>query len=372
MKHFIIILLIFFGPKFGFLDFSFFTSLFVIILNINKLRGLNKITFFFPLLTIVLIICLTLLSNIFSLSDFDLSIILRYFRAFVGFFAASIISFNLTSKKLINTIQLLLILNSIIVILQVIFPFLHDSMATITGYDKKYLPFRGYGLTNGYDIAGLFTTIGLLLSVKFPIFKKKLSKLIINLIFIISAVFISRLTASFVLLITLWLLYNKHKLILPILSFILLFMFYLDSFNLYTQLIHYFNLISSIDISQSYSSSSVDILKDMFIIPDDTLGLFLGNGSNPFYVDIGYIKIIFMHGLVGLILIISFYLRLYSTLRLTDRVIFNNIFLWIVFLTFMFNFKNLFFLSRGIFELTMMFYFTILAYKNENKKRIFA
>ena len=114
MKHFIIILLIIFGPKYGFLDLSFFTSLFVIILNINKLRGLNKMTFYFPLLTIVLIVCLTLFSNIFSLSDFDLSIILRYFRAFVGFVAAFVISLNLTRKKLINTIQLLLILNSIL------------------------------------------------------------------------------------------------------------------------------------------------------------------------------------------------------------------------------------------------------------------
>ena len=110
----------------------------------------------------------------------------------------------------------------------------------------------------------------------------------------------------------------------------------------------------------------------MFIIPDDTLSLFLGDGSNPFYVDIGYIKIIFMHGLVGLILIISFYFGLYSTVRLTDRVVFNNLFLWIIFLTFMFNFKNLFLFSRGIFEITIMFYFTILNYKNENKKRIFS
>lgn len=372
MKNFILILLIVFGPKYGFLDLSFFTSLFVIILNFNKLRRLNKINFFLPLLSILLIVIITLLSNIFSLSDFDLNIIFRYFRSIVGFVAAYVISLNLTPKKLINIIQLLLILNSIIVILQILFPSLHDSMAIITGYNKKYIPFRGFGLTNGYDIAGLFTTIGLLLSVKFPIFKKNLSKLIVNLIFIVSAVFISRLTALFVLLITLWLLFNKHKLILPILSFILSIMLYLDSFNLYTQLIHYYDIFSSIDITQSYSSSSVDLLKSMFIIPDDTLSLFLGDGSNPFYVDIGYIKIIFMHGLVGLILIISFYFGLYSTVRLTDRVVFNNLFLWIIFLTFMFNFKNLFFFSRGIFEITIMFYLTILNYKNENKKRIFS
>ena len=371
MKYFIIILLIVFGPKFGFLDLSFFTSFFVIILNFKRLRSLNKITFFFPLLLILLIITITSLSNIFSISDFDSSIILRYFRALVGFFAAYVISSNLTRKKLINTIQLLLILNSIIVILQILFPVLHDSMAIFTGYNKKYIPFRGFGLTNGYDIAGLFTTIGLLISIKFPIFNKKLSKLIINLIFIVSAVFISRLTTFSVLLITLWLLFNKYKLILPILSFVLFFTLYLDFFNLHTQLIHYYDLLLSVDITQSYSSSSVDLLRSMFIIPDDTLSLFLGDGSNPFYVDIGYVKIIFMHGLVGLIVIISFYLGLYSIVRSADRVVFKNLFLWIIFLTFIFNFKNLFFFSRGIFEITMMFYFTILIYKNENKKRIF-
>jgi hypothetical protein len=243
-----------------------------------------------------------------------------------------------------------LLLNVFIVYIQTFFPSSKNLFRNITGYDKGILLLRSFGLYSSYDACGLNICIGMVFWGILYYYYRKIIYILFFFITFFSTALVSRYSMFVAAVIFLFLLIRilsinkikKEVLIQNILiSIIALFM----GFSFYV----YVTPILRSDTSVGgYHTGSIDALFDtMLFLPDDIFSIFIGEGIDPLS-DIGYVKYIFIFGLVGLIMILYLYIYCIVYLRKIIRKLSVplkeiHIIYWILFflmlLIFVFNYK---------------------------------
>ena len=120
----------------------------------------------------------------------------------------------------------------------------------------------------------------------------------------------------------------------------------------------------------------------MWKIPDTITGFIFGTGALPLRSDIGYVKVLFMAGIVGVVMLVIFYIYMISVIKsksnsnIKYQQEYNNPTIIniskairiIVALIFLLNFKALFLFARNIHELIIILFFAFLA--DINKERL--
>lgn len=291
---------------------------------------------------------------------------LRYIRSIISFLLLIIIFRGTNNpRKILFLILLSLSLHSLAIYLSSISHSIQNYLAIV--YNTRPVLNRYAGLTAGYDIAGFLTLVGFFLS--FILFKQKKTNVFrfLMIFFLGSALFTSRTTSILAILIVLFLIlkglydsrFNFKSLIL---STIIITIF---SAVLYKYVIP--TLVATIELGildsfselgnenavLSYSKDNpFDLLKNFIVLPDTLSGLVFGINQFP-KSDSGYIQIINTIGVIGLLLIISFYLILS---RFFKKTIISKIGQFIIILTFILSIKNQYFFTRGVFELLIILF----------------
>lgn len=342
--HMIIFLLVF-GPKFGFLDISLLSSS-LIILTLGFKKSLNYKLILHPLLIILSLIIVYLSINSFRIDEEILYPIFRLVRAGFSCFSIYLITIKFQEADFEKILINLIVINSLFVILQVIFPDLQALYGSISGFDKGGVPLRGFGFTSGYDTSGIISLIGLSLISGKKNFSKS-DRLFFGIIFI-SLFFISRLTLSIGVLILIYLTYKKKAAIIFLITCIIF------SNVLFELLDPVISVLNEINFRNSYNPQSGSILSKMFFFPETSFELMFGTGRDVLDSDVGYIKIIFMYGVVGLLMAFIFYINILRQTYLNYNNKKSIIFICAIFL--IFNIKGLFLFSRSIHEILFLFY----------------
>jgi len=221
--------------------------------------------------------------------------------------------------------------------------------------------------------------------------------IIFSFIFFVSVFFVSRMNMVFMFVVMIfsirsWFTRGKiNRLTKLVISSMLIVSSYVFVKLVYPILYYTVPLINQYFISTniktqnysiSYGSGSQAYLLDiMWKIPESITGFIFGTGALPVRSDIGYVKVLFMTGIIGILILIFYYGYIIRALKrkliIIDKYRLNtydsyikNIpksFIVIISLLFLYNFKNLFLFSRTFHELIIILFFTFLADVNRPK-----
>jgi len=375
-----------YGRKISFIDLSIIVGiggiffLFVIKKNIffpKAAISLPIILFFILLYSIIIF---------YSYTDSSTYFIFRNLRALFStiliiFFVSN---FPVSVRAKYDLLVLALLLHSLVIILGTIFPELKPYMYDFLGFSKRIYDYRSIGLASGYDTSGAFVLFGMILSYFRFIYQKNMFYNVAFICFAVSIFFTSRINMILcvILLVTFTIIAIRNNKALDAIKYlIILLVIFLPIFVLIT---------NSIVLSDG-SFKTIEIKHLSFIVENyrttypqtdffqtfahhydftDAKTLFFGSGFEP-QMDPGYTKIIYMNGILGLILIMLFFLfycriiwiinkeinSLNQVNTSKDYFIANSVFysaLFFIPLIFFHNFKILFFLTRGIHEFTII------------------
>jgi hypothetical protein len=253
----------------------------------------------------------------------------------------------------------------------------------ISGYDKDLRAFRVSGLVAGFDIAGIFSLITTY--VLYELIKIKPRGIYYFMFFLsyFSIFFTSRTNSIYAILIAVIFFYNfiknfklNPKYIFSLVIFFSSFIFILSRFVLPILIDSWnldivFEVADRPDIYESgYSKNDpLSILQSFIIIPETITGLIFGTSFDPPDSDSGYIKVINIIGILGLVTSILSYISTYILSNLNNYIynpqtkLLKRVIFFILLTTFIASVKNQYFFTRGIFEL---FIIAILLLKSQN------
>jgi hypothetical protein len=371
-----------FFPKIGLIDLSLiglFIGIFYLIIhrrNIFINKYLFKLTLF-----LLFILCYSLIILLFNSEQDDAFFsVLRIARSLILFLFFSILFSNvhIEEKSFLKVILFILAINSLFIILEVVNINFQMVMAGIVGYNKPPFPFRGFGLTAGFEIAGLLSLTGLLLVYTLIYFDKKIT--IINtlylILFFISVVFTSRtfivLSALLNFAALLFFVINgsfKLKFFATTILFLFTTLFVAYALPLLIATLNAFGYgftdVNLNDFSDSYNIHQTNVYSDLLIYPDTTIkSIFFGNSNSPIS-DYGYLMMWHMNGIIGLLLVFLFFV--YLNWKLPNKISFvplKIIFYFYFILLLLINIKILIVLGRISNDLLWIFVAYILSKKN--------
>lgn len=318
-------------------------------------------------------------------SDLNLYFVSRSARAMLTFVFVTTFMYQVSKRGIITTdifkkaLLMALTLNGISVLIQGFIPITQPFFAEITLFDKSVYPFKGFGLTAGFDTAGLITAYSALIAIFFYLKHKERLYLLIAIINFLATFLTSRTPMVFlivVLFISLFILpkfgVKISSFILPISAIFTLGIFILLPLLLSTIGIELPNGLSDFLIVISFLSPQylaafafyedpLAIVSNEFITPNGSEFLFGTAGQSQ--GDPGYIHLIWLGGLIFLILTILFYsrmLRVRKVFKLSKANIFFSsdelhVFKILIYLHLLmmivFNLKHFFFFTRGFHDI---------------------
>jgi hypothetical protein len=368
---------------------SSFGTIIPIILNVlvlsffflsrQKISLLNKYQINTILFSLI-IVGATLISSISNL-HFSSYVWGRNIRITISLILFALIANNflykIKSKEIIISLIITLLINVIVVYIEMIFPSIKDFLYKIFDTEKelKELKFRAFGLFTSFDACGL--SICVLMSILIAL-NNKIKKNVIIPLFIfsyLSIFFVSRTTmivGSILLLIFIKVIYKKNKFLL---YFVILPFLALVAYKAYYYLSNLINN-NTIILNESYGDSYEVLTKKMLFFPENFYSLLIGTGESMASSDIGYVKIIFMSGITGLLLIIALYnytlfdLKKFCNFEDSNKRIYN-FFLLFYLLLLIYNYKLLLLYSRTCSDLYFLLIFSFEAryrylYKRNN------
>ncbi|MDX2505425.1 MAG: hypothetical protein QNL62_13250 [Gammaproteobacteria bacterium] len=389
---FIIIFLSLFGPKIaGVVDLSVVGGLF----------GLAFLLFFKKVLVCrEYVVVVTFVSAVafysmlvVSFNGFeDIHPILRHFRALIStallglFFYNLAINSVLSSVKLTNILIAVLLVNAIVIIASIFIPEIKSYLAGLYGFNKKFVALRSFGLTAGYDTAGYLCIFGAIFSFARAYYKTGISYSIIALVFIVAAIFTSRsammLAATLITgVCVVFVLKGRWSLKVISVGYIVAGVSVAFYYVVPLILSSFFFQTSDVDYTSNYAVTDLSSwYETMWILPEHTASVLLGTGKVVQTSDLGYVRMIYMIGVLGLLLVALMYIYMFFVIKalsrsakcgcfqidLGGRVLVFSL-LAILLLMYIINFKNLYFLSRGYHELIVILFFFILGLA---KKRV--
>lgn len=372
IQYFVIIISLF-GPKFGIIDSRLLLLLILIFLYKKNEIILNKNELF--LFTIIFL--LTIYSFILYLIFPPYPDFLRYIRSMVSLFCLPyIINYQNNFEKSLSMLVNILILHPLAIFLSMIVPSFNNYLAMIFDLATQIKELRYNGLTAGFDIAGYLSISGFLICIFIYFYDSKKTTLLKALIFFMSVFFTSRTSIILILLISLLLIFyrllklkiNLYRIFYfsIIISFLILFFYY----YVFPYLISTIDLEVFSNLSDKGNEDAVFIyaktdplqmFKDFIILPKTNLAIIFGENFLPLS-DSGYIKAINSVGLIGLLISLFFYYKLFFIMRRKFkennqlRINFSKAFYGILFITILLNAKNQYLFTRGTFELLIIIY----------------
>ncbi|GAB6179424.1 hypothetical protein JCM14036_07430 [Desulfotomaculum defluvii] len=301
---------------------------------------------------------------------------MRYIRAMVALVV--IILYISTAKfetnRLVKSIILLLFIHSTIIITEILFPPFREFMTPFSGVSRKFYEFRANGIVNSYDLAGIYSNLGLLLSALIYIQSRKKVYLLMSLISIIAVIFTSRLNMAVMLLVLLFILIKSIKMKVKVFT-TLIFSIYIvsgvvggvvwaittDMFPTIRDFILQYNWGNSlyINIRATYSDDDItSVLAKHFNLNINSAQSFLFGLGTEGNLDPGFSKIYNSIGFLGLGSIVLYYLYQLFYIRKLKCVQFNTheyvVYISLIFIMLVMligNLKILYFFSTSLFEL---------------------
>lgn len=369
-----------------------------------------KIDFVLPLLTFIILLWAIFVSILNG--NLDEIVFLKYTRNLVSTILLTmiLIKINLKTSQIISVFNYILTIHIFSILFQQAFPEVKVPMALFFGFERditivKDYTARNLGIVTGYDTASLLAVFALIYFMIQFITLKKNFFLILIIFSCAAAGLTSRsgivLGSISVVIFNIFLLweFNFIKKIIPLLilcCFCYFFYIYFLSFILISfgiDLPVEMSRYESINfISSNYGSdgSFKSIMSSRLDYAGAGLANYiLGFGADPSYfnkpelaTDVGYIKIIYHIGIIGLFLIlglyfyISYYLYKYYRLIKNDKnlKVLTFFFFIVLFFTLIMNYKSLELYSRTSYELSIIIFFVIkqiLRNKNLNDKMLF-
>ncbi|MET3697026.1 hypothetical protein SAMN05877753_101396 [Bacillus oleivorans] len=342
--------------------------------------------------TMIILLVLTIYGAIivlFNGSD-QIYVFMRYTRALVALLVIWIYisSIKLDIDKITNSILIVLLIHSLIIIAEIIEPSVKDLMVPFAGVSRMFYPYRANGFVNSYDYAGLYTVLGFLLaSYKYILNRNKLY-LLITIVCVTATLFTSRLNIFLMSIVMIIVLIKSIKEKARLLSIPLLVIFFLVSttavflWAITTDAIpgardFIFNRFYWADqvystIRYTYPDNDIqEVIAYQFDLMMN-LSLIFGSGIDG-NVDPGYTQSIYSVGLIGTLIIVFYYIYqlfyikyLQKASKIFDgrNLIFTLSFFLLIF-NIVWNLKIWFFFSTSIFELTSIL---IIIYELSNKK----
>jgi hypothetical protein len=241
--------------------------------------------------------------------------------------------------------------------------------------DGKY---RSGGLLAGFEIAGVFCLLGIYLIVcNVYKFKNWFFEFLLLLIFVICTLFTSRtiillaiLTLFFYTLKILFFkknvtLFQKFIIGLPLVLSLTLLSFYFTILLDVALNLNFFDISGSMsaDILKRFSSVTLGDggLTSMYFFPEKLSAQVFGLGIDMPESDVGYVKLVYWHGLLGLgLLILTHFILIASTMRFAKRYarIGDRLFIALIYTTiFVLTFKNNYLFTRAVWPLLILIYY---------------
>lgn len=388
---FIIVLFALFGPKLaGVLDLSLLGGgLGILLLTCAKKIRFGR-EYIIVVMLVASVVAYSMLAVLFAGVE-DTHPVLRHFRALISTVLLGVVFYNLaatrtySSGQLTNTLIAVLLVNAVVVMVSIALPEIKPLLANLYGFNKSLVPLRSFGLTAGYDTAGYLCIIGGALSAIAIYYKRNIGYTISFLSFMVAAMFTSRSTMLLVLVLmtsvcAVFLLRGRWTLKVASMSYIII--------GVGIAILYVVPLIlatfgwgvveaTSANYTGSFAATDLSAWKaTMWTLPDSPAALFLGTGETIETSDIGYVEIVFMIGIVGLLLVVSIYFYMFMfAMRLRRSAsrgellldlegwVLLRLLLIVLICLYVFNIKNLYFLTRGYHELIVILFFFLAGLK---------
>lgn len=312
----------------------------------------------------------------------ELFVVLRYARlAFSVAALALLVGVMPGGERLIvRTITFGLRLHAGAIYLQMLVPEIRGPMAKLLGLeaDRAFYPWRAFGLSGSYDAAGFLIAVGMLFALNGMLRDRRPRFLVESLLFWGAGVLTGRtfwIVGTFLLAVTILITafrghgFSRFLIIGAAMGVgtwlairvgpILLLSLFPESFG------------GSVEVqlamkAAGYYSGTADVLRSSIRYPSGA-SFFLGAASNAAWTDFGYLKIIFMNGIVGLGLLFGLHFWLAGGAlrrwhRIPQRPASDLVLAGVFALLLAYNVKLLLLGSRAAFELFILLAFARWTY----------
>jgi len=360
-----------YGVKiFGVIDTSLLVLLVVILLSSQfKIKKISFDKRFIVLIFLIAVIavytlCMLVLNEVYEFYSF-----FRLLRALLSTILIMVyLHFsNIGENVAIRILIFCIALHALMLLLQVFIPSVKEVTALIVGYDKELIEMRSFGLVSAYDTAGAYLLIGMILSAYLVFIYKKHFYFMFVMFFWVAGMVTGRSfmvfgTLLFMLLTYLYIIrvrrhvISKATLALFLVVFSVIFIEYV-----FPLLEASFRFVLDENYSpmpklsgSGYYIGTLSVLADHVLFPGDESVLVFGGAEIPASTDIGYIKLIHSVGVFGLFFYFIVYYKAYSYVRKYNKSGAIYLFLPLLIITFMYNYKMLTFASRGYHELIVL------------------
>ncbi|MBZ9786726.1 hypothetical protein LB456_04580 [Psychroflexus sp. CAK57W] len=390
IEIFLFILSIVFAPQYLPIDIRPLVYIFWGLLGIKRTGWILRKSFYTSITTFILyFLTIYSLSVIFINGTGEYSLGIRYFRALLSVSAITLYlnSYKISSDRIIKGLIGVLLIHSLVIIIEIIEPSSRAYFYIFAETNQIEYPFRANGLVNGYDYAGLYTNIGLMLVALKYIKDRSNSYLIAMIIFIIATIFTSRLN-MLLMLVTLIIIFRQSLIFKAkvLATGLLIFFLTTGSIGIFLLAIttdafpeirkYIFNNVEGTQgmyevIRLSYSDDNVEnVIEEQFKLIS-AKNMVFGSGEDG-NIDPGYNQLINTIGIIGTGIILLYYCSMIFYLkskkgikkRLNNLKIVYLISIYLLLFNIIFNFKLLFFFSAGIFEMTSIL---IICYERNKK-----
>jgi len=385
----IYIFLVLFGPKIGrYIDTSVITNLISLLIILKYKKNIVFSRKYFSYVLIVIFILIYLFSLMLLNGTFLIVQLGRYLRTIISIISiwGVVVSTNQNNETVIYSLIKVLSIHAALVLFTSLSIDAQETLAIFTGFEKKIRLFRSTGLMIGFDMSGLLCIVGYVISFTYPeIYKKRHRVKIMMLLFIIATIFTSRFSIlSLIIIIVLLIIKNRKNvykkfevrlgLVFSIITlipasilFIVTTTYSAKFYSLFTERFPYSMSIVNRFVS-SYANTDIEntILNHFDFTKLDLISILLGAAENA-NQDPGYTIIIYSIGVVGLLLSVVWYFKIFiDTTRINKIFIENRIaneemkhiqftIYIMVYLTFMLSFKNNYFFTGTYFEILIIY-----------------
>jgi len=253
---------------------------------------------------------------------------------------------------------------------------------------------RSSGLVSGFDMAGLFCAIGLLIIATRAVrFKSIFLTFFFVFLFTAASYYSSRVSMVLCILIFMYASFEllvkdkSYSSLKRLVIFAAIFSFFVYIFSKIAIIFEVaLNLgLFSVEgdeaqmVAERFSSATVDeaasgySLFDMYFIPSTDMKLLFGDGTDQPYSDVGYIKFLFWNGVIGLLII--YILHIYLIIKTFINMKYSNVnykvlIFALYFMIFVLTLKNNYLLTRGIFPLILIVYLHSIWVSENSRARL--
>lgn len=381
-----------FAPKLGPLDTSPLAAAISVLLLAHQRKVRVPREYLVVVLLMFALLAWSIVATLANAST-DMYATLRMSRCLLTTSALALAVYNLDIEpgELLDIILAVLALNAVAVLVEIAFPSTQAILSSLYGFNKVAIrTLRAFGLTAGYDTAGYLCVIGALISaLKSLAGRRTFAYLLAMTLFTASACFTSRSSMTLNLLVmasvcVVFMFRGGTGLKLVGVLFLgagfALVTRYMIPLIMATFIMDDLQFEASdaggAEYTENFSRTDLSVWRStMWILPDGFWLTLFGTGANVPESDMGYVKIIFMSGLVGLVIAVWFYgYLLVKAVAMRKQIseavtpgadpdmrsltLMLVVFLFAIYIV---NVKNLYFFTRAYHELAIILFFTALS-----------